>query len=246
MLSGSTASSDDRVSCRWYPDRVGPEDAPFFRSDFLNAVMTLKAGVVAVQGDVSEHAEAVRRAGDAHGREVEVVTVRNAGTVPDCDLLLLPGGESTTISRLLHSEGIAEEIVAHVDAGKPVLATCAGLIVAARDAGDDRVDELDLVDVTVERNAFGRQKDSFEAPLEVTGFDDPFPAVFIRAPLISEVGEAEVLAEWDGRPVAVRDGPVVGTSFHPELTDDVRIHGLAFFEDEGSVADHAEEATAGR
>jgi 5'-phosphate synthase pdxT subunit len=206
--------------------------------------MTLKAGVVAVQGDVSEHAEAVRRAGETHGREVEVSEIRSAGTVPDCDLLSLPGGESTAISRLLHSEGIAEEIVAHVEAGKPVLATCAGLIVASTDAGDDRVDELDLADVTVERNAFGRQKDSFEAPLDVAGLDEPFPAVFIRAPLISEVGDdVEVLAEWDGRPVAIRDGPVVGTSFHPELTPDSRIHGLAFFANEDvTLPDPREES----
>jgi 5'-phosphate synthase pdxT subunit len=86
------------------------------------------------------------------------------------------------------------------------------------------------VDVTVDRNAFGRQVDSFEAPLDVAGLDEPFPAVFIRAPVIDEVGEVEVLAEWDGRAVAVRDGPVVATSFHPELTDDVRLHRLAFFE----------------
>ncbi|WP_135826360.1 pyridoxal 5'-phosphate synthase glutaminase subunit PdxT [Halorussus ruber] len=197
--------------------------------------MTLKAGVVAVQGDVSEHAEAVRRAAEAHDRDIEVLEVRDSGTVPDCDFLSMPGGESTTISGLLHSEGIAEEIVAHVEAGKPVLATCAGLIVAATDAGDDRVENLGLADVTVERNAFGRQKDSFEAPLDVAGLDDPFPAVFIRAPLISEVGEdVEVLAEWDGRPVAIRDGPVVGTSFHPELTPDSRLHGLAFFENDAA------------
>jgi 5'-phosphate synthase pdxT subunit len=197
--------------------------------------MSLRAGVVAVQGDVSEHADAVERAAEAYGREVEVVEIRTGGTVPDCDLLLLPGGESTTISRLLRDEGIAEEIVAHAEAGKPVLATCAGLIVASTDAGDDRVDTLDIADVTVERNAFGRQKDSFEAPLDVTGLDEPFPGVFIRAPLIGDAGEdVEVLAEWDGRPVAVRDGPVVGTSFHPELTPDARLHGLAFFEDDAA------------
>jgi len=194
--------------------------------------MTLHAGVIAVQGDVTEHADAIRRAGRAHDREAEVTEIRTAGTVPDCDLLLLPGGESTAISRLLQSEGIATEIVDHAEAGKPVLATCAGLIVAATDAGDDRVENLGIADVTVERNAFGRQKDSFEAPLDVAGLDEPFPAVFIRAPRIGEVGaDAEVLAEWDGHPVAVRDGPVVGTSFHPELTPDSRLHGLAFFED---------------
>jgi len=192
--------------------------------------MTVTAGVVAVQGDVSEHAAAIRRAARTHGQEAEVREIRRSGIVPDCDILLMPGGESTTISRLLHREGIAPEIRDHADAGKPVLATCAGLIVAATDANDDRVETLDVLDVTIERNAFGRQKDSFEAPLDVAGLDDPFHAVFIRAPLIESVGDATVLAEWDGRPVAVRDGPVLGTSFHPELTDDFRIHDLAFFE----------------
>jgi 5'-phosphate synthase pdxT subunit len=190
----------------------------------------LHAGVIAVQGDVSEHARAIERAAAAHGEEATVHEIRHAGVVPDCDVLLMPGGESTTISRLLQQEAIAPEIEAHTAAGKPVLATCAGLIVASRDANDDRVETLNLVDVTVDRNAFGRQVDSFEAPLDVAGLDEPFPAVFIRAPVIDEVGEVEVLAEWDGRAVAVRDGPVVATSFHPELTDDVRLHRLAFFE----------------
>lgn len=192
--------------------------------------MTITAGVLAVQGDVSEHAQAIERAGDRHGTAVDVRTFRTSGTLPDCDVLLLPGGESTTISRLIHREGIAEEIEAHVDAGHPVLATCAGLIVASSDANDDRVDELGLIDVSIERNAFGRQKDSFEAPLEITGLDEPFHAVFIRAPVIDEVGDATVLATFDGTPVAVRDGPVVGTSFHPELTQDSRLHDLALFE----------------
>jgi 5'-phosphate synthase pdxT subunit len=192
--------------------------------------MTLTAGVVAVQGDVSEHAEAVHRAAANHGHDVEIREVRTAGVVPECDVLLMPGGESTTISRLLEREGIDAEIREHVAAGKPVLATCAGLIVASRDPKDDRVAGLGLLDVSVDRNAFGRQRESFEAPLDVTGLDEPFPAVFIRAPLIDEVGEGvEVLAEWDGKPVAVRQGPIVATSFHPELTPDSRVHDLAFF-----------------
>jgi len=192
----------------------------------------IRAGVVAVQGDVTEHAAAIRRAAEAHDEEVDVTEIRQSGSVPDCDVLLLPGGESTAISRLLAREGIDEEIREHVAAGKPVLATCAGLIVASGDAKDDRVDTLDLLDVSVDRNAFGRQVDSFEAPLDVVGLDDPFPAVFIRAPAIDDVGEGvEILAEWDGRPVAVRDGPVVGTAFHPELTNDSRIHDLAFFDE---------------
>jgi len=207
----------------------------------------MQAGVIAVQGDVSEHATAIERAAEAHGETADVVEIRSSGIVPECDVLLMPGGESTAISRLLQSEGIAPEIGDHVAAGKPVLATCAGLIVAACDAKDERVRNLDLIDVTVDRNAFGRQKDSFEAPLDVKGLDESFPAVFIRAPLIDEVNgvgtdpkasgdtaskdeAVEVLATWDDDPVAVRQGPVVGTSFHPELTSDSRIHDLAFFD----------------
>jgi 5'-phosphate synthase pdxT subunit len=195
--------------------------------------MTVTAGVVAVQGDVSEHARAIERAAESHGLDTTIREVRTAGIVPECDVLLLPGGESTTISRLVHREGIAEELVAHAEAGKAMLATCAGLILVSSDSGDGRVDTLDLLDVTVERNAFGRQRDSFEAPLTVTGLEEPFPSVFIRAPAIESVDEdVEVLAEWDGRPVAVRQGSIVGTSFHPELTDDSRIHDLAFFEND--------------
>jgi 5'-phosphate synthase pdxT subunit len=196
----------------------------------------MKAGIIAVQGDVSEHAAAIGRAAAAHGREAETVEIRRAGLVPDCDVLLIPGGESTTISRLLAREGIDDEIREHVAAGKPVLATCAGLIVLSRDARDDRVEELGLVDVAVDRNAFGRQRDSFEAPLDVAGLAEPFHAVFIRAPVVdaASLGDGvEVVAEWDGNPVAVRDGPVLATAFHPELTDDVRLHRLAFFDGPG-------------
>lgn len=197
----------------------------------------MQAGVIAVQGDVAEHADAVAAAAAAHGARADVVEVRDSGIVPDCDVLLMPGGESTTISRLIHREGIAGEIRDHVADGKPVLATCAGLIVCARDAKDDRVDPLGLVDVSVDRNAFGRQKDSFEAQVPIDGLDSPFHAVFIRAPAIDDVGDGvETLATVDNRPVAVRDGPVVATAFHPELTDDPRIHDLAFFPDSEVVA----------
>jgi 5'-phosphate synthase pdxT subunit len=192
--------------------------------------MSLTVGVVAVQGDVSEHVRAIERAGEHYGREVTVRTIRDAGVVPECDALAMPGGESTTISRLIAAAGIDEEIVAHVGAGKPLFATCAGLIVAARDAGDARVATLGVLDVTVERNAFGRQAESFEAPVTVEGLADPFPAVFIRAPTVVDAGEATVLATVDGDPVAVRQGPVLGTAFHPELSGDPRLHGLALFD----------------
>ena len=193
--------------------------------------MTLRAGVVAVQGDVSEHARAIDRAAKAHEETTKIVEIRESGLVPDCDVLLLPGGESTTISRLVYREDIAGEIQDHVRAGKPLLATCAGLILVSIDANDDRVETLDLLDVSVRRNAFGRQKDSFEAPISVTGLDEPFPAVFIRAPVVGSVGEdVDVLATWEDNPVAVRQGPIVGTAFHPELTADPRLHDLAFFD----------------
>jgi 5'-phosphate synthase pdxT subunit len=199
--------------------------------------MSLRAGVLAVQGDVSEHGRAIQRAGESHGRAVEVVEIRQSGIVPECDLLLIPGGESTAISRLVHREGIAGEIRDHVAADRPVLATCAGLILLSRDSGDERVETLDLLDVTVERNAFGRQRDSFEAPLAVRGLDDPFPAVFIRAPVVDAVGESvEVLAEFDDHPVAVRQENILGTAFHPELREDSRVHDLAFFETEQQEA----------
>ncbi|MDY6779035.1 MAG: pyridoxal 5'-phosphate synthase glutaminase subunit PdxT, partial [Halobacteria archaeon] len=125
----------------------------------------MRAGVVGVQGDVSEHEEAMTSAASELGIDVEVVSVRRSGSVPDCDVLAVPGGESTTISRLVHREGIDEEIVEHVEEGKPVLATCAGLILLSRDPKDDRVDSLGILDVVVERNAFGGQRESFEADI---------------------------------------------------------------------------------
>jgi 5'-phosphate synthase pdxT subunit len=193
--------------------------------------MTKTAGVIAVQGDVSEHVHAIERAAANHAVDVDVVTVRESGIVPACDYLAIPGGESTTISRLLFQEGIAAEILTHVANDKPVLATCAGLIVAATSANDDRVQTLGILDVTVNRNAFGRQKDSFESTVDIRGISDPFPAVFIRAPVISEVGSGvTVLGTFQEQIVAVYEPPVVGTAFHPELTPDTSIHELAFFE----------------
>lgn len=188
------------------------------------------AGVIGVQGDVAEHVAAIKAAAPDNA-SVDVRAIRESGIVPDCDLLSMPGGESTTISRLIHREGIAAELHEHVAAGKPLLATCAGLIVSARDAKDHRVQSLGIIDISVDRNAFGRQRDSFELELPITGLDRPFPAVFIRAPVIDDVGaDVTVLAEYDGHPVAIKDGPVLGTAFHPELTGDPRLHRMAFFD----------------
>lgn len=183
--------------------------------------MVTTVGIIGVQGDVPEHRRAMEAAIDG---EVSVRTIRQAGIVPDCDVIALPGGESTTIGRLIHATGIDEEILDHAAADKPVLATCAGLILCAQTVPDGRIEPLGLLDVTVERNAFGRQRDSFEAPVTIDGLTEPFPGVFIRAPRISSVGDARVIGTLEDEPVAVRDGPVVGASFHPELTDDGRFH----------------------
>lgn len=192
--------------------------------------MTVSAGVVGVQGDVDQHVHALERAGRARGRAVEATAVRTPGTLADCDVIALPGGESTAISRLIHDQHLASELVDHVAAGKPVLATCAGLIVLASEPNDDRITPLGLIDVAVERNAFGRQRDSFEADIDVKGLTEPFPAVFIRAPAIADPRSTEVLATVGDHVVAVRDGPIVATAFHPELTGDYRLHAMALFE----------------
>ena len=183
--------------------------------------MPITAGVVAVQGDVEEHARALET---ATSEQIERVAIRSKRDVRDCDVIAVPGGESTTISRHLTRTGIGDALVEHVERDKPLLATCAGLIVASRDANDDRIETLGLIDATVERNAFGRQRDSFETALDVEGLEEPYPAAFIRAPAIETVGGATVIARHEGRPVAVEDGPVIGTAFHPELTGDSRLH----------------------
>jgi pyridoxal 5'-phosphate synthase pdxT subunit len=171
--------------------------------------------VLASQGDFGAHAEMLRSLG------AEPVEVRTAEELSDLDGLVIPGGESTTITKAIERDGLEPAIRAHADAGLPILGTCAGMIVCDRE-------HLGLVDATARRNAFGRQIASFEVELEVGGLGpDPMRAVFIRAPWIDEHGaEVEVLASVDHRPVVVRQGQVVLCAFHPELTDDSRLHAL--------------------
>lgn len=190
--------------------------------------MTLNAGVVGVQGDVGAHRRAFDRLGVDLDTTIDVSTIRRPGDVGACDLIAIPGGESTTISRLIRDQGLSDELTAHVDAGNPLLATCAGMIVAAGDPNDDRVVSLDLIDIAIERNAFGRQRESFQAAVDIAGLERPFPGVFIRAPAVTDPKSTTVLGTIDGHVVAVSDGPVTATAFHPELTNDVRIHRLAF------------------
>jgi 5'-phosphate synthase pdxT subunit len=178
-------------------------------------VPELRVGVLAVQGDFEAHAKALRHLG------AEASEVRVPGDLDRLDGLIIPGGESTTIMLGLASAELEPAIRAHHEAGRPILGTCAGMIVC-----DDA--HLGLIDATATRNAFGRQLQSFEADLEVEGIgDEPLRAVFIRAPWIERRGPGvEVLASHAGHPVAIRDGHVLACAFHPELTDDSRFHAL--------------------
>jgi pyridoxal 5'-phosphate synthase pdxT subunit len=171
----------------------------------------LRIGVLAVQGNFREHVAMLRRLG------ADVVEVRKADQLAGLDGIVIPGGESTTFTRLMDLYGLDEAIR---DFRGPVFGTCAGMIVLDRD-------HLGLVDVGVRRNAFGRQVASFETDLDVAGLSEPLRAVFIRAPWIDEVGPGvEVLAEVDGHPVLARQGRFLVAAFHPELTDDTRLHAL--------------------
>src|SRR5215218_3334610 len=169
----------------------------------------MRIGVLALQGNFREHAAMLRRLG------ADPIEVRKPEQLDGLDGLVIPGGESTTFMRLMRLYGL-EDAIRRFE--QPVLGTCAGLIVLDRD-------HLGLVDLEVARNAYGRQVASFEADLELAGEEAPLRGVFIRAPRVAEVGPGvEVLAELDGEPVLLRDGRVLVASFHPELTDDTRVH----------------------
>src|SRR3990170_4661821 len=183
-------------------------------------------GVLALQGDFIEHQAALRRLG------ADVRQVRSAEHLRDLDGLVIPGGESTTLCRLIQDFSLYEPLRAVLKTGIPVWGTCAGMIVLAQRASGLEFPTLGALDISVRRNAYGRQVDSFEADLDVPALGDkPFHAVFIRAPVVDSVGPGvEVLASLPdespdaGSPVALRQGPVMATAFHPELTDDPRFH----------------------
>jgi 5'-phosphate synthase pdxT subunit len=187
-----------------------------------------KVGVLALQGAFAAHARVLRSLG------AEPLEVRTPEQLAGVDALVLPGGESTTMSMLLESSGLFDEISARLEAATlPTLGTCAGLILLAREVLDGRPDQrsFGVLDVAARRNAFGRQVDSFEADLVIDGLPvdglegGPFHAVFIRAPIVERAGDdVDVLASVDGKPVLVRQGHVMAAAFHPELSDDDRIH----------------------
>jgi 5'-phosphate synthase pdxT subunit len=182
--------------------------------------VTDTVGVLALQGDVIEHVHALQRAG------ARVLEVRMPEDLALVDALVVPGGESTTVIRLLERFGLIGPITERVRAGMPFWGTCMGMIVAATDVADLEQKTLGLLDVTVRRNAFGRQVDSAEVQLAIPALGPaPFPAIFIRAPWIERTGPGvEVLAEHGGHGVMVRQDHILGTSFHPELTGDDRVH----------------------
>jgi len=183
----------------------------------------VRVGVLALQGASAAHGAVLASLG------VDPVEVRTPADLEGLDAVVLPGGESTTISKLLDANELREPLAAGLDGGLPAFGTCAGMILLADEVLDGRPDQRSFgaLPLAVRRNAFGRQVDSFEADLRVEGLDEPFHAVFIRAPVVERVGEGvEVLAAVDGKPVLCRRGAIMVAAFHPELTDDPRLHQL--------------------
>jgi 5'-phosphate synthase pdxT subunit len=194
-------------------------------------VPELRVGVLAIQGDFEAHTRILRQLG-AETREVRV-----PADLDGLDGLVIPGGESTTIAMGIESAGLEPTLRAHHEAGRPILGTCAGMIVCDSE-------HLGFLDATARRNAFGRQLQSFEADLAVVGIgDEPLRAVFIRAPWVERHGDGvEVLASYEGHPVAVREGTVLAAAFHPELTDDPRFHAIFMAMTTGARERAGEEA----
>ena len=181
----------------------------------------MKAGVLALQGAFGLHERVLNQLG------VAAVQVRTPAELTEVDCLVIPGGESTAISKLLDANDLPDLLADRLADGLPVLGTCAGLILLATEVSDGYPGQhcFGAIDVAVRRNGYGRQSDSFSAPIAIGGWDPAFPGVFIRAPVVESAGpDVEVLAELDGAPVLCRQGSVVVSSFHPELADDDRIH----------------------
>ena len=182
-------------------------------------------GLLGFQGDVSEHKTALLKASKNRGMNITIREIRKDSDMNNISGLIIPGGESTTIYNLINSYGLYARIKNEGMNGLPIWGTCAGLIIISKNTGDDRVIGMDLLDVEVERNAYGRQINSFISELDISRIGK-FEGVFIRAPVISHVGDVEVMAYHNEKPVMVRHMNYIGTTFHPELTDDTRIHEL--------------------
>ncbi|NJE05758.1 pyridoxal 5'-phosphate synthase glutaminase subunit PdxT [Thermococcus sp. M36] len=188
----------------------------------------VRVGVIGLQGDVSEHIEAAKRALENLGVSGEVIWLRKPNHLEGISAIIIPGGESTTISRLVVRNGLFEPLKKLGEEGLPIMGTCAGLIMLSKEVIGATPEQkfLELLDVKTNRNAYGRQVDSFEAPVKLAFSDDPFPGVFIRAPRIVELLSDRVKpVAWLGdRIVGVEQDNIIGLEFHPELTDDTRVH----------------------
>lgn len=193
----------------------------------------MKVGVISVQGAVPEHLRMSKLALEDMGRKGETIAVRRLDDLRSVDCLIIPGGESTTISKLLRKFNLFADIVAMGMDGVPIMGTCAGCVLLAKKGGEQAertgTELLGLMNMSVDRNAFGRQRESFEAPLEIEGLDSPFPGVFIRAPLITDAwGSCRIVSRYQGEAVMAKQDNVLALSFHPELTNDTRVHQLLF------------------
>ena len=193
--------------------------------------MSITIGVLSIQGDVQENISSVKTAFDELGTDGKVIDVRTPQDISSLDGLIIPGGESTTIGQLSLINGSLKALKEKIVNGMPVLGICAGMIMLSKTASDrviGKTDQplLDVLDITLERNSFGRQRESFEADVSMNSIDIPkFNGVFIRAPSVSDVGsEVEILSKFNEKIVAVKKGNVIGTAFHPELTRDVSLH----------------------
>lgn len=205
---------------RWSDERwaILPKESGWL-SVAGNGERPRKIGVLALQGDAREHVGILKKLG------VEAVEVRGVEDLNEIAGLIVPGGESTTIGRMMAENGLLDGIRSFFYQGGPVWGTCAGMILAASATTGPRQPLLGLMNALVERNGFGRQIHSFEADLEVDGFEEPFTGIFIRAPFFEDVGPGvEVLSELDGHVVAARADNILVTAFHPELTNDMRFH----------------------
>ena len=193
--------------------------------------MSITIGILSIQGDVQENVSSVKAAFDELGTDGKVIDVRTPQDISSLDGLIIPGGESTTIGQLSLVNGSLKALKEKIVNGMPVLGICAGMIMLSKTASDrviGKTDQplLDVFDITLERNSFGRQRESFEADVSMNSIDIPkFNGVFIRAPSVSDVGsEVEILSKFNEKIVAVKKGNVIGTAFHPELTQDVSLH----------------------
>jgi len=196
-------------------------------------------GVLALQGAFTAHEDALR------SLHVATRQVRTPADLTQVAALVMPGGESTTMARLLETSQMFDELSARISAGMPVFGTCAGMILLAKEVLDGRTDQRSFgaIDIGVRRNGYGRQVDSFETDVEVSGLDRPFHAVFIRAPKVVTTGAAvEVLATHDGVPVLARQGHIMVASFHPEITADARLHQM-FLQHNGFTTEHRSTST---